>query len=130
MNPFNYHRPTTVGEAVRLGSRSGARYIAGGTNLVDLMKENVERPAQLIDISKLPLGTIEEVDGALRLGALVPNADTAYDERVAARYPLLSSAIRHALSSGRPDWSRQRYTARRSWTRGAPLRPPKWAGGN
>ena len=93
MNPFNYHRPTTVGEAVRLGSRSGARYIAGGTNLVDLMKENVERPAQLIDISKLPLGTIEELDGALRLGALVPNADTAYDERVAARYPLLSSAI-------------------------------------
>ena len=93
MNPFNYHRPTSVGEAVRLGSRSGARYIAGGTNLVDLMKEHVERPSQLIDLSKLPLGKIEEADGGLRLGALVPNADTAYDERVAARYPLLSSAI-------------------------------------
>jgi xanthine dehydrogenase YagS FAD-binding subunit len=93
MNPFNFHRPTSVGEAVRLGSRSGTRYIAGGTNLIDLMKENVERPTQIVDLSKLPLGQIEEADGGLRLGALVTNADTAYDERVAARYPLLSSAI-------------------------------------
>lgn len=94
MNPFAYSRPNNVEEATRLGSEEGARFIAGGTNLVDLMKENVERPSRLIDISRLPLGTIEERNGGgLKLGALVTNADTAYDARVEARYPLLSSAI-------------------------------------
>ena len=94
MNRFGYARPTSIADAVRLAAKDGARYIAGGTNLVDLMKENVERPASVIDITRLPLGRIEEAeDGGLRLGALVPNADTAYDRRVQDRYPLLSSAI-------------------------------------
>lgn len=94
MNRFGYARPTSIADAVRLAAKDGARYIAGGTNLVDLMKEHVERPTSVIDITRLPLGRIEEAeDGGLRLGALVPNADTAYDRRVQDRYPLLSSAI-------------------------------------
>src|SRR5262249_12517083 len=71
-----------------------ARFIAGGTNLLDLMKEHVERPARLIDITRLPLAAIEwQPDGALRLGALATNTAVAYDERVRSRYPLLSQAI-------------------------------------
>jgi xanthine dehydrogenase YagS FAD-binding subunit len=94
MNRFGYARPTSIEDAVRLGAQDGARYIAGGTNLVDLMKENVERPGLVIDISRLPLDRIEGADdGGLRLGALVPNADTAYDQRIQDRYPLLASAI-------------------------------------
>jgi xanthine dehydrogenase YagS FAD-binding subunit len=94
MNPFAYLRASQVGEAVAAASGAGAAFIAGGTNLVDLMKENVARPAQLIDITRLPLSRIEETPaGGLRLGALVSNADVAYDARVEARYPLLSRAI-------------------------------------
>ena len=69
-------------------------FIAGGTNLIDLMKENVARPARLVDITRLPLNRIEELqDGGLRLGALVTNADTAYNALVERRYPILSRAI-------------------------------------
>jgi xanthine dehydrogenase YagS FAD-binding subunit len=91
---FDYARPAAVAEAVRDGSGEHVAYLAGGTNLVDLMKENVARPLQVIDINRLPLGGIEELDGGgLRLGALVTNSDTAYDRRVQQRYPLLASAI-------------------------------------
>jgi len=94
MNRFDYAQAHDSAEAVRLGGASGARFLAGGTNLVDLMKENVERPVSVIDIQRLPFAAIEETDGGgLRLGALATNADTAYDERVAERYPLLASAI-------------------------------------
>jgi xanthine dehydrogenase YagS FAD-binding subunit len=94
MNRFDYARPTSVAEAVQAGAGEQVRYLAGGTNLIDLMKENVERPVTVIDINRLPLDAIEELDGGgLRLGALVPNADTAWDARVEQRYPLLSSAI-------------------------------------
>ena len=94
MSPFDYIRAETVGEAVQAGTGEQVRYLAGGTNLVDLMKENVERPVTVVDINRLPLDRIEELDGGgLRLGALVPNSDTAWDERVERRYPLLSSAI-------------------------------------
>lgn len=94
MNHFNYLRPTEVSEAVRAGAASQVRFLAGGTNLIDLMKENVERPERLVDINRLPFNKIEELEGGgLRLGALVTNADTAYDPRVARRYPLLASAI-------------------------------------
>lgn len=94
MNRFDYARPTSVAEAVQAGGGEQVRYLAGGTNLIDLMKENVDRPMTVIDINRLPLDTIEELDGGgLRLGALVPNADTAWDARVEQRYPLLSSAI-------------------------------------
>ncbi len=94
MSPFDYIRAASVGEAVRAGSDEQVRYLAGGTNLVDLMKENVERPVTVVDINRLPFDQIEELDGGgLRLGALVPNSNTAWDERLEQRYPLLSSAI-------------------------------------
>ncbi|MCX6216672.1 xanthine dehydrogenase family protein subunit M [Spirosoma sp.] len=95
MNSFTYSRTDAVDTAVReRASESTAKFIAGGTNLIDLMKENVERPTHLIDITRLPLTTISDnVNGGLRLGALVTNADTAYNEQVIERYPLLSQAI-------------------------------------
>ncbi|MEO8250687.1 MAG: xanthine dehydrogenase family protein subunit M [Burkholderiales bacterium] len=94
MNRFGYHRAENLEDALRALNKPGARAIAGGTNLVDLMKYEVERPALLIDISRLPLAAIDEIEGGgLRLGALASNADTAHDPRVAERYPLLASAI-------------------------------------
>ncbi|WP_257450374.1 FAD binding domain-containing protein [Archangium lipolyticum] len=95
MNRFSYERAPDVASAVRAGAgNDSARFIAGGTNLLDLMKENVFRPSHLIDITRLPLNKIEETgDGGLRIGALVTNADTAYNEHVERRYPLLSKAI-------------------------------------
>ncbi len=94
MTPFSYCRASDLAQAVAEGAGEKVRFLAGGTNLIDLMKENVERPARLVDINRLPLKTIEEIDGGkLRLGALVTNADTAYDARVQKRYPLLASAI-------------------------------------
>ena len=95
MNNFAYSRAADVDDAVRqIAAEPTARFIAGGTNLIDLMKENVERPTRLIDISRLPLHKIEETrDGGLRIGALVPNTDVAYFPDVEQRYPLLSSAI-------------------------------------
>jgi len=91
---FDYARPDAVADAVRAGAGEHAAFLAGGTNLVDLMKENVARPLEVVDINRLPLGEITDLDGGgLRLGALATNNDTAYDDRVQARYPLLSSAI-------------------------------------
>src|SRR5438552_12552038 len=92
---FQYARATDVADAVRqLAADPGAKFIAGGTNLIDLMKEDVERPARLIDITRLPLNSIEETaGGGVRIGALVPNSDLAYHPQIAARYPLLASAI-------------------------------------
>jgi len=92
---FEYARAGNVADALRLiaGSQS-AKFIAGGTNLVDLMKMDVERPTKLIDISRLPLTQVEEIaNGGLRIGALVPNSDLAYHPLVQQRYPVLSSAI-------------------------------------
>jgi xanthine dehydrogenase YagS FAD-binding subunit len=91
---FQYARATDVADAVRqIAGEPAAKFIAGGTNLIDLMKENVERPSRLIDISRLPLRQIEETaDGGLRIGALVPNSDLAYHALVERRYPLLASA--------------------------------------
>ena len=94
MNPFTYTRAATLAEAVSAGHDDAAHFIGGGTNLIDLMKANVERPAHLVDLTRLPLDTIEGLpDGGLRLGALVTNAATAYDPRVAERYPMLARAI-------------------------------------
>ena len=95
MMNFGYMRPATVGDAIQaVAGDPRARFIAGGTNLVDLMKYNVEKPEQLVDITRLPLKDIEETpQGGLKIGALVPNSDLAYDERVQHDYPLLSSAI-------------------------------------
>jgi xanthine dehydrogenase YagS FAD-binding subunit len=92
---FQYARATDVADAVRrIAADPTAKFIAGGTNLIDLMKEEVERPSRLIDISRLPLDVVEETpQGGLRIGALVPNSDLAYHPLVEKRYPLLASAI-------------------------------------
>ena len=95
MIAFDYVKARDISDAVgQIAADPNAKFIAGGTNLIDLMKENVARPRRLIDITGLPLAEIEETDaGGLRIGALVPNSDLAYDERIKKRYPLLSSAI-------------------------------------
>jgi xanthine dehydrogenase YagS FAD-binding subunit len=92
---FEYARASNIADAVSLMAASpGAKFIAGGTNLVDLMKMHVERPAKLIDVSKLPLDKVEETaGGGLRIGALVRNTDLAYHPLVERRYPMLASAI-------------------------------------
>ena len=95
MNNFEYARATDVADAVRLiAADPAAKFIAGGTNLIDLMKENVARPSRLIDITHLPISKIEEnSDGGIRIGALVPNSDLAYHPLIETRYPLLASAV-------------------------------------
>jgi xanthine dehydrogenase YagS FAD-binding subunit len=95
MISFKYARASDVADALRqIAADPSAKFIAGGTNLLDLMKEEVERPTRLIDISRLPLRTVEETpDGGLRIGALVPNTDFAYHPLVEKRYPMVSSAI-------------------------------------
>src|SRR5262245_34734471 len=95
MITFEYARANSVVDAVRqIAANPNAKFIAGGTNLIDLMKEGVEQPARLIDITRLPLKAVEEMsDGGLRIGALVPNTDLAYHPLIEQRYPVLSSAI-------------------------------------
>ena len=102
MNDFSYTRAHDVSTAVsEISSDKAAKLIAGGTNLLDLMKLNVEQPSHLIDITHLAFTKIEETEaGGLRLGSLVTNADTAYHELVEKRYPLLSKAI---LSGASPQ---------------------------
>src|SRR5438552_1487621 len=95
MNNFGYARATDVADAVRqITADPEAKFIAGGTNIIDLIKEHVARPSRLIDITHLPLNRVEETeDGGLRIGALVPNSDLAWHPQVEAHYPLLASAI-------------------------------------
>jgi xanthine dehydrogenase YagS FAD-binding subunit len=95
MKPFSYERATDVASAVRVvAGRPDAKFLAGGTNLIDLMKVRVETPAHLVDVNHLPLGQIEETsDGGLRIGALVRNHALAGDLRVRNRYPVLSEAL-------------------------------------
>ncbi len=96
MVPFNYLIAKNAAESSALANKhSHSKFIAGGTNIIDLMKENVLKPDTLIDINKADsLKNITDLtEGGLRLGALVKNADTAYDHRVQKKYPLLSQAI-------------------------------------
>jgi xanthine dehydrogenase YagS FAD-binding subunit len=100
MIPFQYVRAGSLADAVSLiADNPTAKFIAGGTNLIDLMKMDVERPTKLIDISRLALDKVEETaEGGLRIGALVRNTDLAYHPLVEERYPVLSSAIRAGAS--------------------------------
>ena len=95
MKPFTYERAGDVASALALvAERPDAKFIAGGTNLVDLMKLQIEQPAHLVDVSRLPLGQIEETpEGGLRLGAVTTNSQVAADARVRERYPALVQAI-------------------------------------
>ena len=95
MKAFTYERPSTVRDAARLAAdRPNAKFIAGGTNLLDLMKLQVETPATLIDVNRLPLDKVEATpEGGLRIGALVRNSDLAADPRVRKDYAVLSKAL-------------------------------------
>jgi xanthine dehydrogenase YagS FAD-binding subunit len=94
MEPFKFSRAQSNQAAILAGLNRDAKYIAGGTNLLDLMKLNVETPAQVIDINKLPLNKIEELPGGIiRIGALVKNSDLAYHPLIKQRYPVLSQAL-------------------------------------
>jgi xanthine dehydrogenase YagS FAD-binding subunit len=94
MISFTYERASEPHDAVAAVSKAGAKFISGGTNLLDLMKLEIERPMHLVDISHLPLTFVEETpDGGLRIGAQVPNSVLAADVRVRTRYPVLSQAL-------------------------------------
>lgn len=94
MKAFTYERATSVEAAAQAAAEPGAKLIAGGTNLLDLMKLQIEAPTRLVDISRLPLNKIEDTpDGGLSIGALALNADVAADARVKSRYPVLTRAL-------------------------------------
>jgi xanthine dehydrogenase YagS FAD-binding subunit len=95
MKPFTYERAASPAEAATGAARNpGARFIAGGTNLLDLMKLEIETPTHLIDVNGLPFDRIEATpEGGLRIGALVRNTDLAADPRVRRDYALLSRAL-------------------------------------
>lgn len=92
MKPFDYQRAGSAGDIASVGK--GATIIAGGTNLLDLMKLEVMTPDRLIDINRLDLKGIEETDdGGLKIGALVTNSDLAADMRVRTKWPVLAKAL-------------------------------------
>lgn len=93
MNPFAYTRVASPQAAIRAIAPQNTKFIAGGTNLIDLMKENVERPGRLVDINRLELKLIVERQGGLRLGALAKNSDTANHRLVRQHFPLVTQAI-------------------------------------
>ncbi|RVJ80583.1 FAD binding domain-containing protein [Sinorhizobium medicae] len=95
MRAFSYERPASIEAAAQAAAGlDGAKFIAGGTNLLDLMKLEIERPTHLIDVNRLGLDRIEATpEGGLRIGALVRNTDLAADERVRRDYALLSRAL-------------------------------------
>src|SRR4051812_11349146 len=95
MRPFTYERAATTADAAAAAARNpGAKFVAGGTNLLDLMKLEIETPTHLIDVNGLALDKIdEEKDGGLRIGALVRNTDLAADERARRDYGVLSRAL-------------------------------------
>lgn len=94
MNPFSYEQPRDAAASLAAWSaHPGARYISGGTNLLDLMKSGVETPSHLIDISRLPLDQVVAYQGGLRIGAQVRNSDLAAHPAVRTRYPMLTQAL-------------------------------------
>ena len=101
MELFTYVRADEPAAAIKqVSGEARAKFLAGGTNLVDFMKLNVESPARLVDINHLPLGKIEVTDSGVRIGALVRNSDLAYNEVIQKRYPVLSEAL---LSGATPQ---------------------------
>lgn len=101
MTPFQYQRASSPEDAVHRAAASGASFLGGGTNLVDLMKLNVAHPTTLIDVSRLDLSRVEDTpDGGVKIGATVRNSDLANHPRVVVDYPLLSQAL---LSGASPQ---------------------------
>ena len=94
MRPFAYVKPVDVEAALLAATKPGAKFLGGGTNLVDLMREGIERPDTVVDVTGLPFDTVDELpNGGLRIGALVRNSALAADQRVRTRYPMLSQAL-------------------------------------
>jgi xanthine dehydrogenase YagS FAD-binding subunit len=94
MRAFGYERPTQLQDALALVAHDGARYLAGGTNLVDLMKAGVETPTRLVDVRQLPFHDVRETpDGGLVIGAMTSNSDAAAHPAVRRGYPALSQAV-------------------------------------
>jgi xanthine dehydrogenase YagS FAD-binding subunit len=109
MQAFDYSHTDSVEGAVRAGSATGVKYVAGGTTLIDLMKLDVERPAKIVDINGLPLNRIESTPhGGVRIGALVRNSDLAHHALVQQRYTVLSEAL---LSGASPQIRNMASTA-------------------
>jgi xanthine dehydrogenase YagS FAD-binding subunit len=99
MNPFTYARAADAGEAVRLGQVSQTKYLGGGTNLVDLLRENLERPVALVDVTGLPSAIEERSDGSLLIGAAAKNTAVAEHRAVRTSFPMLSRAITAGASA-------------------------------
>jgi xanthine dehydrogenase YagS FAD-binding subunit len=100
MHPFDYVQVHDAAEAVRVGSREAAKFVAGGTNLIDLMKCTVERPAHLVDVNRLPLAAVERVPGGVSIGALARMSDVAAHPLIAESFPAVSQAL---LASASPQ---------------------------
>jgi xanthine dehydrogenase YagS FAD-binding subunit len=101
MRDFDYVRPATIPDAIAAAARPGSAYLAGGTNLLDLMKGGITSPERIVDISRLPeLNRVERLDdGSLRIGALVRNADLAHDMAFAKAYPAVAEALLSGASA-------------------------------
>ncbi|QJD80687.1 FAD binding domain-containing protein [Spirosoma rhododendri] len=100
MNPFQFTRVTTPKAAISAVTKeSGTYFLAGGTNLIDLMKREVIVPERLVDINKLPLATIEKTATGLRIGAMAKNSTVAENELVKKNFPLLSQALNAGASA-------------------------------
>ena len=93
MQPFDFVREHDVATAVQAGSRDGAKFIAGGTNLVDLMKCDVEHPTHVVDINSVPLSKVEQVPGGVRIGALVRMSDLAVHPLIVKNFPAISQSL-------------------------------------
>ena len=99
MMPFSYARAADAAHALQLGGQAGAKYLGGGTNLVDLMRETIERPAALVDVTDLSETIEERADGSLLIGAAVRNTTLATHPAVRSRYPVLTRAITAGASA-------------------------------
>jgi len=93
MRPFKYTRASSERAAVQAAANPQAKFLAGGTNLIDLMKEDVERPEELVDVTRLKLAEIKESHGGVSIGALATNSATANHPLIRKNYPLLTQAI-------------------------------------
>ena len=93
MNSFTYARAIDVADAVRQGGEANAKYLGGGTNLVDLMRETLERPSSLVDVTGLSSAITEREDGSILIGAAAKNTAVAEHIAVRTRYPLVARAI-------------------------------------
>jgi xanthine dehydrogenase YagS FAD-binding subunit len=99
VNPFSYERASAPDAAVHAVTPHGAKFLGGGTNLVDLMKFNVEHPTALVDVNHIGLDHVEAFNGGVRIGASVKNSDLANDPLIVLNYPLLSQALLNGASA-------------------------------